>query len=267
MTTVRRQVERSQSFLTAVGAFHGWGGMIYALTHLAALWRRPALLAEAEAMVERLPDLIPRDETLDVIGGAAGCIGSLLALHHRAPSPRTLAVATQAGDWLLARARTQENGLAWVTPIPGVKPLTGFSHGAAGKAWALLELAAVTGAERFRTAAHAAMTYERGTFSPEAGNWPDLRDLAALGMAGGDGTQGFGNAWCHGAAGIGLARLRSLRHREDGATRAEVEVALRTTLAEGFGGNHSLCHGDLGNLELLLLAGETLAEPRHGLPR
>jgi lantibiotic modifying enzyme len=29
-------------------------------------------------------------------------------------------------------------------------------------------------------------------------------------------------------------------------------------LAQGFGGNHSLCHGSLGNLELLLQAGEIL---------
>ena len=29
---------------------------------------------------------------------------------------------------------------------------------------------------------------------------------------------------------------------------------MRTTLAEGFGFNHCLCHGDLGNLELLLCA-------------
>jgi lantibiotic modifying enzyme len=35
----------------------------------------------------------------------------------------------------------------------------------------------------------------------------------------------------------------------------EIDVALRTTLDLGFGMNHSLCHGDLGNLELLLLAG------------
>jgi lantibiotic modifying enzyme len=42
------------------------------------------------------------------------------------------------------------------------KVLTGFSHGAAGMAWALLPLAALTGDERFRTAALAALDYERG---------------------------------------------------------------------------------------------------------
>jgi lantibiotic modifying enzyme len=36
---------------------------------------------------------------------------------------------------------------------------------------------------------------------------------------------------------------------------------LDTTMAQGFGDNHSLCHGDLGNLEFLLQASEILREP------
>src|SRR5262249_50049934 len=70
--------------------------------------------------------------------------------------------------------------------------------------------------------------------------------------------ESFAVAWCHGAPGIGLARLSVLPYLNDAATRAEINAALRTTLAQGFGGNHSLCHGDLGNLELLLQAGQTL---------
>jgi lantibiotic modifying enzyme len=69
-------------------------------------------------------------------------------------------------------------------------------------------------------------------------------------------------AWCHGAPGIGLARLCSLRHLDDAAIHAEINAALKTTLAQGFGRNHSLCHGDLGNLELLLQASETLGDPQ-----
>jgi hypothetical protein len=128
-------------------------------------------------------------------------------------------------------------------------------------AWALLELAALTGGERFRTAALAAIAYERSLFSAEARNWPDLRDPEIVGR-GANGRPGFMTAWCHGAPGIGLARLRGLPHLDGAPARAEIEVALRTTLAHGFGTNHSLCHGDLGNLELLLQAGETLAEQR-----
>jgi type 2 lantibiotic biosynthesis protein LanM len=230
------------------------------MTHLAALWEEPALLAEAEAVVELLPPLIERDEQLGVIAGAAGCLGSLLTLYHRAPSAATLATAVRCGDRLLDRAQPQAQGIGWVTPNTAA-PLTGFSHGAAGVAWALLELAAMTGEERFRTAALAAIAYERSLFSAEARNWPDLRDLETAGR-GANGRPTFMTAWCHGAPGIGLARLRGLPHLDDEPTRAEIDAALQTTLAHGFGANHSLCHGDLGNLELLLQASETLAEPR-----
>ena len=65
-------------------------------------------------------------------------------------------------------------------------------------------------------------------------------------------------AWCYGAPGIGLARLRSLQSLNDPDIRVEIDTALQTTLTQGFGGNHSLCHGDLGNLELLLQASEIL---------
>jgi len=43
--------------------------------------------------------------------------------------------------------------------------------------------------------------------------------------------------------------------------RAAITSALKTVLAEGFGDNHSLCHGDLGNRDILLLARDTLGDP------
>ena len=131
-------------------------------------------------------------------------------------------------------------------------------------AWALLELSAVTGVERFRTAALAAITYERSLFVPEAGNWLDLREHEAVKQAGEGKQQTLITAWCHGAPGIGLARLHTLPHLDDAAIRAEIHAALQTTLARGFGLNHSLCHGDLGNLELLVQASERLEDGQWG---
>ena len=58
--------------------------------------------------------------------------------------------------------------------------------------------------------------------------------------------------------GVGLARLHVLPHRDDAAMRAEIDAALQTTLARGFGLNHSLWHSDLGNLEILVHASEGL---------
>ena len=73
----------------------------------------------------------------------------------------------------------------------------------------------MTGKERFRTAACAAIAYERSLFSPETGNWPDLRELKTSRQTGDDDQQRFMMAWCHGAPGIGLARLCSLQHLDD----------------------------------------------------
>ena len=76
-----------------------------------------------------------------------------------------------------------------------------------------------------------------------------------------DGELFFQTSWCNGAPGRGLARLRSLQYLDDSQIRGEINIALKTTLASGFGRNDSLCHGDLGNLELLLHASQSFADP------
>ena len=73
--------------------------------------------------------------------------------------------------------------------------------------------------------------------------------------------EAFLTAWCHGAAGIALARLDLLGVLDEAETRAEIEAAIATTIAEGFGDNHSLCHGDLGNLDVLAQAETRWPEP------
>lgn len=261
LTTARRQLASTRRPVHSIGGFAGWGSVIYTLTHLGTLWNQPALLAEAEDLVDLFPTLIEKDDQFEVIGGAAGGIGGLLSLYRCAPSGSVLAAAVQCGDWLIANAQPMADGIGWVVKGLGSRPLAGYSHGVAGIAWALLELAAVTGEERFRVAARQAITYERTLFSKEARNWLDVRTLHPSDQVGDTSTAGFMTAWCHGAPGVGLARLRTLPHLDDAEIRAEIDAAIQTTLAHGFGMNHSLCHGDLGNLELLLQASRILEDP------
>jgi type 2 lantibiotic biosynthesis protein LanM len=260
LKTITRIVEQDKKtlYFKSIGAFSGWGGIIYTLSQLAVLWDEPELLTEAEEIVEFLPTLIEKDKNLDIMAGAAGCIIALTTLYRCTPSKSTLAAAIACGDRLLAEARQMHQGIGWVIPDSApekeVKPLTGLSHGAAGIASALLELAAMTGEERFHTAALTAIAYERSLFVPQMGNWPDLRSFINEIVSNNDRQHVCQTAWCHGAPGIGLARLRSLPYLNDREICSEIEIALQTTLKDGFGGNHSLCHGDLGNLELLLVA-------------
>jgi lantibiotic modifying enzyme len=154
---------------------------------------------------------------------------------------------------------TMPRGIAW-TPQEDELPLAGISHGNAGIALSLLHLAAVTGDERYQQNALAALEYERSLFSAEKRNWPDLRETDVLPDASSQEDLKYMLAWCHGAPGVGLARLASLQYRDDAAIRAEIDAAIQATLAEGFGRNHSLCRGDMGNLDLPLLATQLLPE-------
>ncbi len=252
--TVCGQVDHNPGALALLGGYSGAGGTIQALLHLGTLWADPTLLDRAEALVAGLPARIERDVDLDVVAGAAGCLLSLLRLHAVRPAPRTLAAAVLCGDRLLDQAMEMECGLGW--PGIGPRPLTGLSHGAAGIAWALAELAAATGRECYREACRGALAYERSLFSAVERNWPDLRAGAGEGP-----RSGFSYGWCHGAPGIGLARLACLPLLDDPELPGEIDAALAATWRHGFGNNHSLCHGDLGNLDILLEAGRRLGRP------
>jgi len=266
LATVRRRIDpvnRKKGF-RQIGGFVGWGGLLYTLAHLGVLWDEPALLAEAHALVEELPKRIGQDEDLDIISGAAGCIAGLLCVQSCKPSSRLLEIARQCGEHLLASARPMPGGLGWRPSFASHAPLTGFSHGVAGISWALMELAAQTGDERFRTAASGGIAYERSLFSEGVGNWPDLRVHDTNPRHLPTETPQFSVAWCHGAPGIGLARLLCRRLQNDPQLDGEIETALRTTMASGFGYNQCLCHGDLGNLDLLLEAARVWPDSSWG---
>ncbi len=262
--SVKEWRERVQS----PGGYNGWGGMVYLYSHLGVLWQQRDLLTRARALAGRFAELVSGDEVLDVIGGSAGGIAGLLSLYQAAPAPEVLAMALLCGERLLAASPqcnpTPANLARPHALIAASRPLTGFAHGAAGIALNLLRLAGVSGDERFRQGAIRAIAYEQQTFSPQQQNWPDFR-LGATDQRAVEGGAKVTSmlAWCYGAPGIGLARLASLPFYDTPAIRDEIQVALQTTLAQGFGGNHSLCHGDAGNLETLLVAARTLGDAHY----
>jgi lantibiotic modifying enzyme len=158
-------------------------------------------------------------------------------------------------------------GIAWTT-ITDQPPPGGFAHGTAGIALSLLRLADVSGEDRFRRAALSALDYDRSLFIPELNNWADVRVVPSRATradpAGEPATEPAPKsmvAWCHGAPGIGLARLAALDQLADTAIRDEIDIALSATKQYGFAMNHSLCHGALGNIELLLTAAQLLTRP------
>ncbi len=253
LATTLVQAEGLTNF-TYIGGFSGWGGIIYTLTHLGALWQRPDLLRKALHFAEQAADYVDQDEQLDIIGGAAGCIGAAAVLYAQTHDPIAVRLINRCAEHLCARAQPLAAGVGWVVPNMGGKPLSGFSHGAAGIAWALSKAAAFCNNDTYRAVAQEGLRYERSLYDPTAENWVDLRSDGTTPTTAGEPQ--FMHAWCHGAPGIGLARLTLAHDHTDEQLQAEISAALQSTRRQGFGGGHSLCHGDLGNLDLLVTAAE-----------
>lgn len=248
---------------TAIGGFSGYGGIMYTLAHLAMLWEQPHLVDRAEELMEYLEELVPKDTQYDVISGSAGALLGLAALYRVRPSARVLALALSCGEHLLEHAEKLQVGIGWPKKEIEEPALAGISHGGAGIAAALLALHQLQPDPRYIAAAQDTFAYERSIFSEEAQNWPDLRqpmDEREKEVE----SERFMMAWCHGAPGVGLGRLKGLEVLRDSAIEAEIATAVATTQQIGFGHNHSLCHGDLGNLEFLLLASEKMKDPDLG---
>jgi type 2 lantibiotic biosynthesis protein LanM len=248
----RQTLAAAPDIVPGIGGFQGWGGVIYCLAHLGALWGDETLLDEAEALALDLGPKIDQDEHNDIIAGTAGCLLALLSLQRVKPSERLRQLTLRCGERLIDAARPRERGLGWVSPIVGPQPIGGLSHGASGIALALFRLWQESGDERFRRTALEGFEFERSLYSPEHRNWIDLRAGAAE-MAT-DEASLYPCGWCHGAPGIGLARVAVLPFHSGSEVVEEIDAAVEATLAHGFGKNHSLCHGDLGNLDLLVEA-------------
>jgi type 2 lantibiotic biosynthesis protein LanM len=235
---------------TPTGAYQGLASHLYALHHLATTLERPDLLEHAPRLLEIIETQTPWDEQLDLIGGSAGCAAVLLGLFRATGDERYLEAALRCGERLQTTAVRTSSGAGWIEPASGQR-LTGFSHGAAGFAWSLAELGCAGGRQDLLSLAREALAFERGHFLADEGNWADLRSSGE--------SPAFGYfAWCNGAPGIVLGRLLLLDLLEDETMRREIEIGVETTLRIGFGFSHSLCHGDLGNAEIVWRAGERM---------
>jgi len=251
------------------GYYSGASGAAYALIDLGERLGRPAWIEKGLAAFHAIAALPPSPHALDVIAGSAGLIPALLDIARRYDRPPLVDAARRHGENLLTTAIAEPQGHCWDTLHgSGQPPLTGYSHGVAGIVCALLELDHEVQDPRLREAALAGLRFERALFSPEHSNWPDLRDLSELsGLAKAnapDNGPSYNLAWCHGAPGILLGRLRCRALLDDPEVDAEIDAALRSTIAsvQAFGNspmsNLSLCHGEGGNADILLVAAELL---------
>ena len=250
-----------------LGLFNGATGIAWAAATAARTLGDASLRDHASDLAEAIGARArAADDGLDLIAGAAGTLlglqGTASAVGGAPPAPVLAAGAAR----LAAAAVPQAWGSAW--PTEGGPPLLGLGHGAAGIALALAEAAAVTGDARAAAACADALEFERGWFDVDRVAWPDLRSFDDAGE-----PPGSMAAWCHGALGIGLSRLRLFALTEERLALAEATAALQaardavvragTALRTGATTDCTACHGLGGAVELLLVAARALGVADH----
>ncbi|MFJ4881831.1 type 2 lanthipeptide synthetase LanM family protein [Streptomyces sp. NPDC088731] len=226
------------------GAFAGLGGIAYALLQVADALDDPRLGQLVLPALRLTGAAAVSESESGVRGGTAGGLAGLLAGYR---------VTGRADVW---RAAERCAGLLREAPLPDAP---GFADGSAGIGWALLRFAEAGGGEPYRASGLAALR-------------------AATGAVDGD------ISWCRGRTGVALAVLDSAAAQADPSLSAWAREATADIAEAGPPPDDSLCHGELGVLELLrrgepsgahtrwveragaLLAAADRAKPRCGTP-
>ena len=248
--------------------FHaGCLGIAWAAARAGKLLDEDELLGDARRLPVVARPVAGSDRSSDVNSGDAGSIIGLLALADELDNSALVEEASAIGEDLIGRATITRHGWSWAFRSPRYRRhLCGLLHGAAGIGWALLELFAATGDERFRTGARGAFAFERSWLDARSGTWPDLRIGGQRRRAARRIPSPALGTWCHGEGGIALTRLRALDVLDAKSYAHDAEVALEATrrnLARSLPHeieDLTLCHGAAGSGDVLLCGAAALGE-------
>jgi type 2 lantibiotic biosynthesis protein LanM len=250
-TIIAAQVKLAFKTTVDISFASGLAGLLYALvkSHRADNHNLQTAIA-LTLLIE--PAHIKKDTKYDVMAGSAGLLLSLATLYKATGSADILELMVTIAHHLL-QARVMDSAsrtLTWRSEQFD-RPLTGFSHGASGIACALLTLYDITGIEKYKQAFYQSIQFENYYRNAGRTNWCDLR------KAGYD----CKSTWCHGAPGIGLARLHAYQILKDEALLRDVETAIATTKKYLLSDTDFYCCGNTGRIDFLIEAAQVLGRP------
>lgn len=230
----------------SVGGFDGLGGVVYGLTHMGVIMEDTELLNLAEKIHYRAEQQIVLDQNFDLYSGTAGYLLSLIGLYEVTNNANLLNGISTAVDHLLKQAKHLDGTIVWSDGMD--VPLAGLGHGMSGIACALAKANTLLSKDTVNDYVLGALRYEDKLFDQETQTWVDLRSGPKIKNM---------TAWCNGSSGIGMARVKLLgwMHQNEVLTeklKTDLNIACANTLKYGFGLNHSLCHGDVGNVQFLI---------------
>lgn len=241
-----------------IGAFSGLGSYFYVLDHLSRITASDELKKYMYSKIGILGSLAYKDTLFDVVSGSAGCMAVLTSIIENTEDEEEkkllIDIAYRNYNHLVRSSKAYQapDALSW-SYGKVYEPSSGFSHGNAGIAAFMAKFSNLIKDTSITSVIQNTLKLERMLYSQEHENWHATVLKSKI-----------SHGWCHGAPGILLSKLMLLQYGYiDTLLEEEIEIALRTTMTKSFGYNPSLCHGDLGNLLILMHGAKVLH--RHEL--
>ncbi|PWX39054.1 hypothetical protein CYK89_01385 [Clostridium perfringens] len=229
-----------------VGAFSGSGGKFFALYNLYNITKDGSLKKYIFKYLDFFEHMIEKDKLYDVVSGSAGLVHILLFVFENCKENDILNKVNicimKATDHLINSVQVvDDNSMTWKMNIENEeKAYSGFGHGNSGIISALARYCKTFSKDKSELI-EKVLNYENSLFNNKERNWyrDSDKDMISLG-------------WCHGVSGILLSKLLLIKNGFNHLVDKEkLNIAIDTTISKSFGNNPCLCHGDLGNLEII----------------
>jgi hypothetical protein len=255
--------------------YSGRMGVVFALLRAATITGNSTHLEGALRLADGYESYAATATVNDLLGGVAGAIVGFLHLHQHTGERFCIDAVHRLAGRLVSNARWVEDGLCWDVHPEWIKGLCGMSHGVTGVAFALLEADAYLDEPAYRQLALEALRYETACYDEYRNTWPDYRKFLPQGIEYSEEKSsmtdnaltvpGIMDAWCHGAPGIALARMRAVEllgpEWLDDSMRAIGRTA--RTMDGMAKWNFTLCHGACGNATVFLEASRLFGESKY----
>ncbi len=227
---------------SGTGLFCGEGSIAYTYLLLYRMTGKKIFWRYSQKQLEIIDKLSDAEKDVDLLSGNAGYIILLTEMYRESGNDNFLLRAIFLGDLLWEKAVRQETGYGW--EHLNSSALSGMAHGNSGFIVAYASLFEFTKEEKYAGIIHELLLYENSLYSNVEGNWRDMRFPM---------QKVYSNAWCHGAAGILLARLRlySMEAWQDPAVCQDIGNAARVLFDQSERRGLCLCHGMAGNVWIM----------------
>lgn len=244
LMTIKTEVERTNK--NPISVFNGVISLAYLYAFLYNQTKDKTMLQQSIDIIEANKAKILTNPSYDIIDGLSGILIVVLNIFKLSNSSELENLSIKIGKEIIENIQIEKETAYWKKGNKKEQMIAGFSHGIAGVCYGLGELYKNTKYKEHSDLIDRLIKIENSYYSNTIENWIDLRSEHVLS------TDSSPIHWCHGAVGIGLSRLKN---KEILDTSNDIDKAVELLIKNGlYRDSDCLCHGNLGNLDLLIAA-------------